>query len=80
MKTISASAGELSLTRSEGLGAPPWPRRGALPSGSGVHTQLTSPASLLLAHRSAATAHKWDFFPLRLPQNEMVLLHVYDTL
>ena len=80
MKTISASAGELSLTCSEGLGAPAWPCRGALPSGSAVHAQLTSPANLLLSHRSAATAHKWDFFPVHLPQNKMVLLHVYDTL
>lgn len=72
IKTISASAGELPLACSEDLGAAAWPCRG--------HTRLTAPTNLLLARRSAATAHKRDFFSVRLPQNEMVLLHVYDTL
>lgn len=80
MKTVSASASELSLACREGLGAPAWPCRRALPSGSAVHTQLSSPTNLLFCRRSAATAHKWDFFPVRLPQNKMVFLHVYDTL
>lgn len=42
--------------------------------------QLTSPDYLLLSCLSTVNAHKRDFFPVRLPQNKVVLLHVYDTL
>lgn len=38
------------------------------------------PSYLLLSCLSTVSAHKRDLFPVRLPQNQVVLLHVYDTL
>lgn len=38
------------------------------------------PNYLLLSCLSTVSPHKRDLFPVRLPQNQVVLLHVYDTL
>lgn len=80
MQTISAGAIDLSLTSSKGPGSSVWPCQGALPAGSGMHMQLACPGYLLLSCLSTVSAHKRDFLPVRLPQNQVVLLHVYDTL
>lgn len=79
-KTVSACAGELHLTCSQGLPAPVQPGCVALPASLDSPMQPCCTANLLLSHPSADAVHEWDFFPVRLPQNKMVLLHVYDTL